>query len=93
MPTTEQTDAIRKLASTLSGAARSILTGREGLGIGNVRWVGERIAAEGLTNVCTDAIVMINAAIKAYGQGNDNRASGFAASAAERMTALATATA
>ena len=91
MPTTEQVATIRRLASTLSHASNTILSGREGVGIGNVRWAGEQIAAAGLDEVCMDAVVMINAAIKAYGQGNDRSASGHAATAGERLKALASA--
>jgi len=87
--TDEQTALVRRLAATLSSASGTILSGREGVGIGNVRWVGEQIAAAGLGETCMDATVMINASIKAYGQGNDNRASSYAVTAAERLEALA----
>lgn len=86
--TSDQRTVIRSLVGTLSGAARTIVSGREGAGIGSVRWAGEKLAEAGLDEICLDAIVMINASVKAYGQGNDSSASAYASEASDRLAAL-----
>lgn len=86
--TSIQKTVIRGLVGTLSGASRTILTGREGVGIGSVRWAGDKLAEAGLEEICMDALVMIRASIKAYGQGDDGSASSCAATASERLAAM-----
>lgn len=81
--TSNQKTVIRSLVGTLGGAATRLDAGSED--IGSVRWAGEKLAEAGLGEICLDAIVMINASVKAFGQGNDSSASAYAQEASERL--------
>jgi len=86
--TDDQIKTIRDAAASLRGAAAFLRAGRESSGIRNIRWAGEKIAEAHLDGPCSDGTTMIAAAIKAYGQGNDNTAASHADTAAARLTAL-----
>lgn len=85
-PTSDQKTVIRSLVGTLRAEARALDGGRES--IGNVRWAGEKLVEAGLGEICLDAIVMINASLKAFAQGNDGSASAYASEASDRLAAM-----
>lgn len=71
----------------LQCAIAFLAKGTEGPGISNLRWSRAKLVEGGLEGTHSGAITMIDAAIKAYGQGNDNAAGTHAKAALERLGA------
>ena len=90
--TTQQTatpapvDAVvQAAADSLRGAASFLNADRESAGIGNIRWSRRKLVEGGCEASHPGALGMIDAAIKAFDQGNDRRAADFAMLAADRL--------
>ena len=89
MLSTYHSDSFRQLAGTLYSTGEMILSGREGIGIGNLHWINDKLVSMDLGQSGADVLALINAGIVNYARGNAYLAARKAYEAAEQLNEMA----